>query len=116
MFKEQEQAKQLEQAKPEQMGRSSRPEIKGTEETWLATRRKCTPAKWEEPAVLLANRIWRIKCRAIHKWERVTLKWEGSLRKWEGEIALRPRDNKKARKSQTNTELKSIKAEGRIPS
>jgi hypothetical protein len=53
----------------------------------------------------------RIKWRAIHKWERVTLKWAGSIhrwaesrRKWEAEIALPRRDNnsKARRKSQAN--------------
>ncbi len=40
----------------------------------------------------------------VLKWERVTLKWEGSIHKWEAGIALLRRDNRKARKSQTNAD------------
>src|SRR5262245_965346 len=50
----------LVQEKPEQTQTSTRWEIKATGQTWADTRRKCTPAQWEDPEdpeVLVANRI-----------------------------------------------------------
>jgi hypothetical protein len=42
----------------------------------------------------------------VPKWELVTLKWEGNIRKWEAEVIALSRavDNRKARKSQANTD------------
>src|SRR5262245_9586862 len=45
------------QDKPGQTQTSTRQEINSTGETWAETRRKCTPARWEDQAVLVANRI-----------------------------------------------------------
>src|SRR5437870_10319338 len=94
--------REQEQARQEQTGTSSRPEIK---EPLGETRPKCIPAKEPELEVaLLAGLVRRIKCRVIRKWARVTLKWEGSIRKWEAEIAPPRRDNRKARKVKANPE------------
>src|SRR5204863_304078 len=45
-----------EREKPEPAKTSLRPEIKGTEETWAETRRKCIPAKCPDPEVIPASR------------------------------------------------------------
>ena len=111
----QEPVRQLEQGKPEQTGTSSRPEIQGTEETPLETKPKCTPAKWPEPEAPGTRHVRRIKCRAIHRWQRVAVKWEAeSIHQWEAEIVLRRRrDNRKAKKSRANTDRRAATAESR---
>ena len=87
------------------MGTSSRPEIRATCEPLGETRPKCIPAKWPDPGAVLTVHMRRIKCRVIHKWERVRLKWERSIRKEEVIAPDRPDNNSKARrKSQANAD------------